>query len=270
VIKLIIELLWSLLAVFGLFLLFYFIGLKKESFNTVDIAYGAGFILATLVSWAASGSEFLIERKILVSILVIMWGIRIAVFLTLRRFGKDEKTGEDRRFKKFRDEWGKSLWWKGFLQIYLSQVVLIIIIGLPALVVTANESMNRGWLLTDYVGIGIWIIGFFFEFTADLQMHLFKRKPENKGKIMTKGLWKYSRHPNYFGEITMWFGLFIIALYEFKAWNFVSIIGPIMIALLLIFVTGLPLAEKRFEDNEEYQEYKSYTNKIIPWFPKKR
>ncbi len=266
----IIPILWSLLAAFGLFLMFYFIGLYQRSFNTVDIAYGAGFILIAIVSWISSGSDFLIGRKILVTGLVILWGVRIAVFLTLRKFGKDEDTGEDRRFKTFRDQWGKTLWWKGFLQVYLSQVFLVIIIGLPMLVVTANTSIDRPFWVLDYVGIGIWVLGFLFEFTADLQMHLFKKKPENKGKIMTKGLWKFSRHPNYFGEITMWFGLFFIALYELKAWNFASIISPIVIALLLIYVTGLPLAEKRFEKNAEYQDYKQKTNALIPWFPKKK
>ncbi len=138
------------------------------------------------------------------------------------------------------------------------------------LVVTANASDARPLWILDYIGISIWSIGFLFEFIADLQMHLFKKKPENKGKIMKKGLWKYSRHPNYFGEITMWFGLFFLALYEFMAWNFVSIISPIVIALLLIYVTGLPLAETRFKDNEEYQKYKQKTNALIPWFPKKK
>ncbi len=266
----IIPILWSLLAVFGLFLIFYFIGLYQKSFNTVDIAYGAGFILVAVVSWIVSGSDFLIERKILSTVLVILWGVRIAVFLTLRKFGKDEETGEDRRFKIYRDEWGKTLWWRGFLQIYLSQVILIMIIGLPVLVVTANTSNGGPLGVLDYIGISIWSIGFLFEFIADLQMHIFKKKTENKGKIMTKGLWKYSRHPNYFGEITMWFGLFFIALYELKAWNFVSILSPIIIAMLLIYVTGLPLAEKRFENNEDYQDYKKRTSALIPWFSKKK
>ena len=266
----IISILWATLVVTGLFIIFYFIGFMQRSFNTVDIAYGSGFILAAVVVWILSESAFLIERKIMVTGLVILWGIRIAVFLTIRKFGKDENTGEDRRFKNLRDRWGKSLWWKGLLSVYLSQVILIILIGLPVLVVNANPIVERGWLVTDYIGIGIWIIGFFFEFTADLQMMLFKKKPENKGKIMKEGLWKLSRHPNYFGEITMWFGLFIIALYEFKAWNIVSIIGPIVIALILTYVSGLPLAERRYKDNEEYQEYKRKTSAVIPWKPKKK
>jgi steroid 5-alpha reductase family enzyme len=266
----IIQILWATLAVLGLFIIFYFIGFRQKSFNTVDIAYGVGFILAAILVWILSGSDFLIERKILVTGLVILWGIRIAVFLTIRRFGKDENTGEDRRFKNLRDRWGESLWWKSLLSVYISQVILIILIGLPVLVVNANPLIERGWLVTDYVGIGIWVLGFFFEFTADLQMMIFKKNAENKGKIMTKGLWKYSRHPNYFGEITMWFGLFIIALYEFKAWNIVSIIGPIMITLVLVFVSGLPLAEKRYENNKEYQEYKQKTSAVIPWKTKKK
>lgn len=266
----IIQILWATLAVFGLFIVFYFIGYNQKSFNTVDIAYGTGFILAAIVVWILSGSNFLVERKLLVTGLVILWGIRIAVFLTIRKFGKDENTGEDRRFKNLRDEWGKSLWWKSLLSVYLSQVILIILVGLPVLVVNANPLVERGWLVTDYIGIGIWILGFFFEFSADFQMILFKKKPENKGRIMTKGLWKYSRHPNYFGEITMWVGLFVIALYEFKAWNIISIIGPIIIALTLIFVSGLPLAERRYKDNKEYQAYKERTSAIIPWKPKKK
>ncbi len=260
--------LWTLLAIFLLFVIFYIIGLIDKKVNTVDIAYGLGYIIAAILPWILSeDGAFMIERKIIMTSLILLWGLRIAIFLTLRSFGKDETTKEDRRFKVFRDDWGKTFWWRSFVQLYVSQVFLIFIIGFPAIV--TNAGTETGLQVTDYVGIGIWIIGFFFEFTGDLQMYLFKKKPENKGKIMSKGLWKYSRHPNYFGEITMWLGIFILGLYPYGTLNIVGIISPIIIALALIFVSGIPLAEKRYEENTEYQEYKKRTNALIPWFPKK-
>lgn len=259
--------LWTLLAIFVLFFVFYIIGLIDKKVNTVDIAYGLGYIIAAILPWILSDDgAFLIERKIIITTLIIIWGLRIALFLTLRTFGKDETTKEDRRFKIFRDDWGKTFWWRSFLQLYVSQVILVFIIGFPAIV--TNSQTDSGLRITDYIGLGIWIIGFFFEFTGDLQMYLFKKNPENSGKIMTKGLWKYSRHPNYFGEITMWLGIFVLGLYPFKALNIVGIISPIIIALALIFVSGIPLAEKKYDDNAEYQEYKKKTSVLIPWFPK--
>jgi len=259
---------WTLLAIFILFLIFYFIGLIDKKVNTVDIAYGLGYVVAAVLPWILSDDTvIMIERKIIITALIILWGIRIAVFLTIRKFGKDEVTKEDRRFKVFRDDWGKTFWWRSFLQLYVSQVILVFIIGFPAIVTNANT--DPGLQISDYIGIGIWIIGFFFEFTGDLQMFLFKNKPENSGKIMKKGLWKYSRHPNYFGEITMWLGIFVLGLYPYNVLNFVGIISPIIIALSLIFVSGIPLAEKKYDENEEYQEYKRKTSILIPWFPKK-
>ncbi len=263
-----IIMLWTLLAIFILFFVFYIIGVIDKKVNTVDIAYGLGYILAAILPWILSDdNSFMIERKIIMTTLIILWGLRIAVFLTLRTFGKDENTKEDRRFKIFRDDWGKTFWWRSFVQLYVSQVILVFIIGFPAIV--TNSGTDPGLQISDYIGIGIWVIGFFFEFTGDLQMYLFKRKTENKGKIMTKGLWKFSRHPNYFGEITMWTGIFTLGLYPYGVLNFVGIISPIIIALALIFVSGIPLAEKRYDTNTEYQEYKRKTNALLPWFPKK-
>jgi steroid 5-alpha reductase family enzyme len=261
--------LWTLLAIFVLFVIFYIIGLVDKKVNTVDIAYGLGYIVAAILPWILSDDgAFLIERKIIITVFIILWGARIAVFLTFRSFGKDEKTKEDRRFKIMRDDWGKTFWWRSFVQLYISQVILVFIIGFPAIV--TNSSTEVGLVVTDYIGIGIWIVGFFFEFTADLQMLLFKRKPENKGKVMTKGLWKFSRHPNYFGEITMWLGIFFVGLSPYRVLNFVGVISPIIIALALIFVSGIPLAEKRYENNEEYQEYKKRTSALIPWIPRRK
>jgi steroid 5-alpha reductase family enzyme len=260
--------LWTLLGIFILFVIFYIIGLIDKKVNTVDIAYGLGYVVAAVIPWILSEDPtYMIERKIIITGLIGLWGVRIALFLTLRKFGKDETTNEDRRFKTFRDDWGKTFWWRSFVQLYVSQVILIFIIGFPAIV--TNSSTTTGLVVTDYIGVGIWVIGFFFEFTGDLQMYLFKRNPENKGKVMRKGLWKITRHPNYFGEITMWLGIFILGLAPYKWLNFIGIISPVIIALALIYVSGIPLAEKRFENNEEYQEYKKKTSVLFPWFPKK-
>ncbi len=255
--------LWCLGANVFLFVLFWIVGLLKQSFNSVDIAYGGGFFLTAVM--ALTLSEFNI-RKLIITVLVGLWSLRIAVFLTARSFGKDEKTGEDKRFKKFRDEWGSSTWWKGFFMVYLPQVFLVLIVNFS--VIAFNGLADNTWVLTDFIGIGVWIFGFLFETIADFQMMAFKNDPANKGKIMQKGLWKYSQHPNYFGEITQWIGLFIVAGSLPLPWAIASIISPLTIIATLVFVSGIPLLDRKYANNLEYQTYAKKTSKLIPWIPK--
>jgi len=128
-----------------------------------------------------------------------------------------------------------------------------------------------GFHYIDLAGIIIWTVGFLFETIGDLQMFFFKRNPENKGKIMNKGLWKYTRHPNYFGETTLWWGIFlmVIPITKFFPYVWFSIISPIVITFLLLRVSGITLLERKWSDNTEYEEYKRKTSAFIPWFPKK-
>jgi steroid 5-alpha reductase family enzyme len=123
-------------------------------------------------------------------------------------------------------------------------------------------------LIPVLIGASIWAFGLVFEAIADFQLKKFIKNPQNKGKIMDRGLWRYSRHPNYFGEIVLWWGIFIITLSTMDLW-YLKIIGPLTITVLIIFVSGIPLLEKRYQDNAEYQKYKLRTSSLLPLPPKK-
>lgn len=140
------------------------------------------------------------------------------------------------------------------------QALFMAIISTPILLV--NVYSKSGITVFDIIGLIIWIVGFVFESAGDAQLAMFKRNPKNRGHVMKSGLWKYTRHPNYFGEATMWWGIFVISLSV--RYGYIAIISPITITLLLLFVSGVPLLEERYEGNEEYQEYAKVTSKFFP------
>lgn len=261
---------YCLVALVILFTIFYVIALIQGIWNTVDIAYGTGFILMTLIAFFLSENPSNL-RGLIVNSLVILWGIRIAYFLTIRKYGKDKVTNEDKRFKNFRDNWGSSAVWRGYFFLFLPQVFFVLIVGFPVLVI--NTYGNQPLNMIDSVGLLIVFFSITLEAISDYQMNSFKSKPINKGKVYTGGLWKYSQHPNYFFEILVWIGFWIIALFSVPSeqilWAIFSIIGPILITLSLLRVSGIPLLKRRFEDNSEYSDYQKKTSLLIPWFPKK-
>jgi steroid 5-alpha reductase family enzyme len=118
----------------------------------------------------------------------------------------------------------------------------------------------------NFIGIIVWLIGFYFEATADKQLKEFIKNPKNKGKIMQSGLWAYSRHPNYFGEVTMWWGIWLLNLNP----NWWTILGPLTITFLILKVSGVPLLEKKYQGNSEFEDYKKRVSVFIPWKPKKQ
>ena len=146
------------------------------------------------------------------------------------------------------------------------QGIFLFLIVLPVLYINAHAPDSSG--LLPYLGIILWLIGFYFESKGDSQLAQFLKKPENAGKLMTEGLWQYTRHPNYFGEALMWWGIFLIAL-DCTGGVF-TIIGPIVITCLLLFVSGIPMTEKRYAGRADFEEYKKKTSAFIPWPPKKQ
>ena len=264
-------LVYNLISLIILFSIFYIIAALQGIWNTVDIAYGGGFILISLVTLFLSAEPFQL-RKLVVTGLFILWGLRIAYFLTIRKYGKDEVTNEDKRFKIFRDRWGKSAIWRGYILLYLPQVFFVLLIGFPVLVIITYGDPTISTL--DGLGIILVFLAILLETLSDFQLNRFKSKPENKGKIFTDGLWKYSQHPNYFFEMTVWWGFWIVSIFsvpfEHILWAILSIIGPILISASLLKVSGIPLLKRRFEESSDYSEYQKRTSILIPWFPKKK
>lgn len=226
--------------------------------SIVDIAWGIGFIIVAAASYFTSHICF--SQNVLVNALVLVWGLRLAIYIFIRHSGK----GEDYRYKEMRDGWGNNVALMGLLKVFLPQAIVMFIIAFPIMVV--NAFPHNGFQLTDIAGGLIWLIGFYFEAVGDQQMFNYKKDPSNKGKVMKYGLWKYTRHPNYFGEAAMWWGIFVIAMPS--GYWYISLLSPIVITLLIIKVTGVELLEKKYKDNPEYQEYTRQTSSFIPLPPK--
>jgi steroid 5-alpha reductase family enzyme len=230
-----------------------------ERNDTADIAWGFGFIVAAVTALIVNHNHS--ATAIIAIILVAIWGMRLGIHIGLRNLKKPE----DQRYKIYRDTWGKWFYLRSYFQIFMLQGLLMFFVVFPVLVIENYATKNLSPLLI--VGILIWVFGFIFESTGDKQLRQFLSNPTNKGKIMSSGLWKYTRHPNYFGEITQWWGIAIIALSRKHGW--IGLLGPLTITFLILKVSGVPLLEKFYDNNPAYQEYKRRTSVIIP-LPQKK
>lgn len=248
----------SILLVFLYYVLWFVIALVLKNNSVVDIAWGLGFIMVALFSLAYA--EQITVRALLVTGLVLIWGGRLTFHILKRNWGKPE----DFRYANWRQEWGKWVIPRAFLQIFVLQGVILLLIAHPVILI--NTAADSNLYILDGIGLLIWVIGFIFESVGDKQLADFKKDRNNRGRIIKSGLWKYTRHPNYFGEATMWWGIFVIGLAGGIPWY--AIISPLTITYLLLFVSGVPMLEKKFEDSEEFQEYARVTSKFFPWFPK--
>ena len=236
----------------------FLLALRLRDNSIMDIAYGLAFITAASAAALAAGTSH--PRFILLYTMVILWGLRLAVHLFFRKRGQ----GEDFRYRKWREEWGNSFLLRSFLQIYVLQGAVVLVVSSPVLAVAASPGGKLGPL--DTVGLFIWIVGLLFEAVGDWQLLRFKKDPANKGKIITIGLWRYTRHPNYFGECCLWWGVYLVALGSPGAWW--TFISPLSINFLLLYVSGIPMLEKKYEGNLAFEDYKKRTSPLIPWYPK--
>jgi steroid 5-alpha reductase family enzyme len=233
--------------------IWFVISLIQKRNDVADIGWGTGFI-------AVSGYFFLTQPHTLISIVVYMlvtlWGLRLAAHIGLRSWGKPE----DFRYQKMRKDWGKSVVWMSYLRIYVFQGLFMLIISLP--IIVAGTASDTPLSILSLIGLVIWLIGFAFETIGDYQLRVFIKQKKNKDDIMQTGLWRYTRHPNYFGEVMIWWGLFLIVLLlQNGLW---SIVSPIIITFLLLKVSGIPMLEAKYKDNVAFQEYKKRTSAFFP------
>jgi steroid 5-alpha reductase family enzyme len=252
--------LYSAICVFLYMSLIYMLAWIKRDNSIVDIAWGIGFILVAILTFFLETG--FVTRHIFVTAMIIIWGSRLATHITIRNKGK----GEDFRYAKWRKDWGRWFFVRSFFQIYMLQGLLLLIIAYPVMLI--NHSEDPGITFFDILGIIIWMTGFFFEAVGDYQLLKFKGKAENKGKIITQGLWRYTRHPNYFGETAMWWGIFLIALSVRNGWT--AIVSPLAITFLLLKVSGISMLEKKYVGNKEFEKYVKRTSAFFPWFSKTR
>ncbi len=253
--------LWGFLCVMILMTILWLISIPLKNVSIVDIFWGIGFIVANSTYLFLSGDLY--TRKLLVFGLVMLWGLRLSGYLLHRNYGKEE----DFRYQEFRRHYGVNrYWWFSFFQVFILQGSLIALVSLPLLGVnlyTQNNELN----LIDYVAIVVWIIGFLFESLGDYQLSKFKSNPDNKGKVLNIGLWRYTRHPNYFGDAAVWWSF---ALFSIASGAYWYIIGSLVMTFLIIKISGVSLLEKSLKDTKpKYRDYVSRTSAFIPWFPKK-
>lgn len=224
--------------------------------DVADIAWGLGFVVLAWVLYFTRPSV----QLSLATLLVTIWGIRLAVHIFIRNRGKTE----DYRYKQWREEWGKWFIPRTYLQVFLLQGLLLVLISLPLVGLSKRglDSIN----LISFIGVLIWSVGFVFEAVGDYQLSEFI-KTKKKGEILQTGLWRYTRHPNYFGEVTQWWGIWLISYGVPCFWYLV--LGPLTLTILILKVSGIPLLEKRYAGDKNYEEYKQRTSKFVPLPPKK-
>ncbi|MFZ9001135.1 MAG: DUF1295 domain-containing protein [Bacteriovoracaceae bacterium] len=251
------------LSVFVFFNIFYIIARLKKDFSIIDTAWALSFVLIFLVSCFSSAyvASF---RVNLIGVLVIIWAIRLSgyIFLRSKKIGK-----EDYRYAQWRKDWGNKANFIAYFKVFMLQALLALIIASPLYFIHLKPNSVPFGKVTDYIGLLIWVIGFLFESIADQQKANFKKNDKNKTKVLDKGLWKYSRHPNYFGEALLWWGVALLALAEIPLYQ--ALVGPFILNIFLLKVSGVSLLEQKYQGNTEYDAYKNKTSAFIPWFPGK-
>jgi len=251
----------ALLVIIIMMTLLWIISIILKNVSIADLFWGFGFVLANVFYFINTDGNII--RKVILLILVTIWGLRLSIYLTWRNYGK----GEDFRYREFRKNYGeKRYWWVSFFQTFLLQGVLMWLVSAP-LLGAQFEGADRSPGLLDFTGILFWAIGFTFETGGDFQLARFKSDPSNKGKVLDKGFWKFTRHPNYFGDSAVWWGYGLICL---SAGSYLPVLGSILMTALIIKVSGVALLEKSLKDQKpQYKEYIEKTSTFIPWLPKK-
>ncbi|MEJ2108899.1 MAG: DUF1295 domain-containing protein [Acidobacteriota bacterium] len=232
---------------------------RLRRYDIADIAWGLGFIvLAFLTRFSLPEVSI---RGLVVLGFVTVWGLRLALHI----WSRNRSGTEDPRYRKWREEWGSHANIRAYFQLFLFQGILIVVILTPVTHILSHQDSD--FRILDVAGAAVWMVGFIFETVGDFQLARFKRNPNNRGRIIRSGLWKYTRHPNYFGEVILWWGVWLIACSVPGGW--VTAIGPATITVLILFVSGIPLLEKRYEGNTEFEEYRQRTSAFFPFPPKR-
>jgi len=247
------------LAILGLMTALWLFSLLIKNASIVDIFWGLGFVMVAWIDYAMS--PFMSAGKWLMTILVTIWGVRLALHIGIRNWGKPE----DFRYAKWREENGASWPWRSFFKVFLLQGLLMWIIAVPIISIRVTDGIPPLSSLQIFAAL-IWAYGFFFEAVGDWQLTRFKSVPANKGKLMTTGVWKYTRHPNYFGDAAQWWGFYLLALSAGAWW---TIFSPLLMTFLLLQVSGVTLLEKTMKSKSGYEDYMNKTSAFFPWPPKR-
>lgn len=256
---------YTLLIVFIYMNMLFFISLKKKNNGLVDIGWGFGFVVIAISTLLMGTLKYnrISFINIIPNLFILLWGLRLSYYLFKRNYNKIE----DFRYQDMRKRWGDKVNINAYFKVFMLQGILMSIVSLPIIFFNISDIKIFGTI--NLFGIMIWVIGYIFEVAGDYQLRKFIGNPKNKGKIMQDGLWKYTRHPNYFGEAVMWWGIYLITINPNLTLSLLGLISPVLITYLLVFVSGVPLLEKKYASNVEFQKYAKKTSIFIPWFVKK-
>lgn len=238
--------------------------IQKKRNDIADVIWGLGFVVS------AAGAIFIGDpdlgtRELVILGVLTIWALRLTYFLGLRNLKKSE---EDLRYQKMRSSWEPKHWvLKSYFYVFIFQALLLTVINLSVLQALAMAPQALDFIF--FVGLSLWIFGFIFESVADEQLKQFKNQKNKTSPIMNQGLWSWSRHPNYFGEVVQWWGLWLMCLNVSQPYQWWTVISPILITYLIIKVSGIPMLEVLMKDRPGYQDYAQRTSKFFPWPPKK-
>lgn len=234
------------------------VALSQEDNSIVDILWGPGILLASLSGYLLSGSDSLVALQLV--LLTGVWAARLAGQIALKNRG----TKEDRRYAAWRKQWGDAAWWKSLVIVFGFQGLLMLVIALTSLAVSVSPyEVHPG--AVELAGMGVFLIGLLCETIGDYQKYEFRRLPRNRGKLLTTGLWRYTRHPNYFGEALVWVGIGVVAYSTAGLW---ALIAPGVVFTLVRLVSGVPKAEEHYRGRADFRRYAKRTNVFMPWFPR--
>ena len=234
----------------------------RHNVTIVDSLWGLGFVLVTGITfWTGNGFG---GRSLLILVLTAAWGLRLAGYLTWRNWGQ----AEDHRYGKWREKCGQGFWFVSLFKVFWLQALFLWLISLVLQKAQLSSEPSRLTVL-DILGAVVWATGFIFESVGDWQLARFKADPDNRGRVMNRGLWAWSRHPNYFGEFLIWWGFFLVALATPGGWW--TMISPIIISIVLLKMTGVPLTEAALKTRRPgYADYIRRTSTFFPRPPKKK
>jgi steroid 5-alpha reductase family enzyme len=237
------------------FVVLWMVGTARREASIVDAYWGLGFVV---VVWQAiTMNDAARWRPLLLASFVTVWGVRLAWHIFRRNHGR----GEDRRYAAMRSKHGDRFWWISLFTVFLLQAVILWFLSWP-LLVSASALHGYGFSWLDAVGIIGWVVGFAFEAVGDWQLARFRANPRHLDKVMDEGLWRYTRHPNYFGECLTWWGVYLIACGDGAWWTALS---PAVLTLLLLRVSGVSLLEADIAGRRpDYVRYRRAVNAFIP------